>query len=118
MRKNNRLNGEIMELDCRYVLHIPLSKWENDELVVLDIDSEIDELINQLEVEGFGSFYITKVESFYKTRRYDEILITIFAADGDGPHEIFKNWFNAHNDVLSQEAFSFEFNNSMFIEKF
>lgn len=105
-----------MELDFKYVLHIPLSKWENDELVVLDIDSEINELINQLEVEGFVSFYITKVESFYKTRRYDELLITIFAAEGEGPHEIFKDWFYRHNDVLAQEAFSFEFNNRMIIK--
>ena len=109
--------GDIMELDCRYVLHIPLSKWENDELVALDIDGEIDELIGLLEVEGFDSFYITKVESFYKARRYDELLITIFAADGDEPNEIFRKWFYRHNDVLCQEAFSFEFNNKMIIEK-
>lgn len=105
-----------MELDSRYVLHIPLSKWENGEILALDIDEEINELINLLEVEGFDSLYITKVESFYKARRYDELLITIFAAGGDGPHEIFKDWFYRHNDVLCQEEFSFEFNNRMIIE--
>ena len=34
-----------MELDCRYVLHIPLSRWENDSLIALDVDI-LDELIN------------------------------------------------------------------------
>ena len=46
-------DGDSMELDCRYVLHIPLSKWENGEVVPLDVDDEIEELIFCLEVQGF-----------------------------------------------------------------
>ena len=107
-----------MELDCRYVLHIPLSKWENGKLKALDVDGEIAELISLLEVEGFDSFYVTKVESYYKSRKYDELLITIFAGYGEGPCEIFRQWFSKHNDILCQEALAFEINNRMIIETF
>ena len=62
-------DGDAMELDCRYVLHIPLSKWENGEVVPLDVDDEIEELIFCLEVQGFDGFYLTKVKSHYKSRR-------------------------------------------------
>ena len=106
-----------MELDCRYVLHIPLSKWENGEVVSLDVDGEIEELISHLEVQGFDGFYVTRVKSYYKSRRYDELLVTIFAGNGEGPCEIFREWFLRHNDVLCQEAFAVEINNRMIIRK-
>ena len=118
MIPQNKFGFEIMELDCRYVLHIPLSKWENGEIKSLSIDDAIAELISILEVEGFDSFYVTKVESYYKSRKYDELLVTIFAVDGEGPCEIFRRWFSAHNDVLCQEALAFEINNRMIIETF
>ena len=114
----NEFGLENMELDCRYVLHIPLSKWENGKIKSLMVDDVIAELISLLEAEGFDSFYVTKVESYYKSRKYDELLVTIFAGDGDGPCEIFRRWFLAHNDVLRQEAFAFEINNRMIIETF
>ena len=106
-----------MELDCRYVLHIPLSRWENDTLIALDVDDMLGELVNLLEDEGFDSFYLTKVASYYKSRRFDEVTLTIFATSGDAPHEIFKRWFLDHNDVLGQEAFAYEIENRMVIEK-
>lgn len=107
-----------MQLDCRYVLHIPLCKWENDVIVPLDMDEPIDELITQLEVKGFDGFYVTKVKSHYKSRCYDELLITIFAGCDDSPCEIFRDWFFAHNDILCQEAFAYEFNNRLIVETF
>ena len=106
-----------MELDCRYVLHIPLSRWENDALIALDVDDMLGELVNLLEDEGFDSFYLTKVESYYKSRRFNEVILTIFASSDDRPHEIFKKWFQDHNDVLGQEAFAYEIENRMVIEK-
>lgn len=118
MRMSIHLNsGDVMEIDCRYVLHIPLSKWVNGEIVPLDVDGEIGELISCLEVEGFDGFYVTRVKSYYKSRSYDELLVTIFAGEGDGPCEIFREWFFRHNDVLRQEAFAVEINNRMIIEE-
>ena len=105
-----------MKLDCKYVLHIPLSKWENDKLIPLDVDEQLNELINLLEFHGFDSFYVTKVESYSKSRKFDELLITIFAEGGEAPHEIFKEWFLRHNDILAQEAFAYELNSKMIIE--
>ena len=105
-----------MELDMKYVLHIPLSRWENGSLIPLDVDEQLNELINDLELQGFDRFYVTKVLSYYKSRKFNEVLITIFARDGDAPHEIFKNWFYRHNDILAQEAFAYELNSKMIIE--
>ena len=105
-----------MELDSKYVLHIPLSRWENNSLIPLDVDDLLEELINDLELQGFDSFYVTKVDSYYKSRKFNEVLITIFASSGDAPHEIFKNWFYRHNDILGQEAFAYEIVNKMVIE--
>ena len=107
-----------MELDMKYVLHIPLSRWENDALIALNVDDLLEELINDLELQGFDSFYVTKVVSYYKSRKFNEVLITIFARDGDAPHEIFKEWFLRHNDKLAQEAFAYELGNKMIIETF
>ena len=105
-----------MELDCRHVLYIPLSRWEIDTLIALDVDDMLGELVNLLEDEGFDSFYLTKVASYYKSRRFDEVTLTIFASSGDEPHEIFRRWFLDHNDVLGQEAFAYEIGNKMVIE--
>lgn len=105
-----------MELDCRYVLHVPLSRWENDKIIPLDLDGLIMELMSSLELEGFDSFYVTKVEGHYKSRKYDELLITIFAGGDDSPLPIFRHWFAKNNDTLRQEAFSYEFNNRMIVE--
>ena len=114
--KGNIFFGDDMELDGRYVLHIPLSKYENDEIIRLDMDDLIDELILNLEVQGFDSFYLTKVKSYYKSRSYDELLITIFAGDSDSPREIFRGWFFKHNDILCQEAFAYELDNRLIVE--
>ncbi len=105
-----------MELECRFVLHIPLSRWEKGEVVGIDVDDEIGDLIDCLESGGFDSFYITRVESRYRSRTYDELLITIFAGEDDGPCEIFRKWFCRHNRILGQEAFAFELNNRLVIE--
>ena len=84
-------------------------------MMPLDVDDEIEELISHLEVQGFDGFYLTKVKSYYKSRRYDELLLTIFAEGDEGPCEIFRDWFYRHNDVLCQEAFAVEINNRMII---
>ena len=105
-----------MELDCRYVLHIPLSRWENGKIMPLDMDEPISELMELLEDKGFDSFYVTKVEGHYKSRKYDELLVTIFADDDDSPIAIFRQWFSKNNGKLRQEAFAYEFNNRMIVE--
>lgn len=97
----------------KYVLHIPLYKYVDDELIPLEIDGIVDELIDDLNLE---SFYITRVESHYKSRKFDEMLLTVFA-DSAGIEDIFRDWFLKNNHILAQEAFSYECNNRMVIEK-
>ena len=65
--------------------------------------------------DGFDSMYVTKAKSFYRSRCFDELLMTIFSSS-DSPVDIFKKWFRANNDVLGQEAFAWECGNSLFIE--
>ena len=105
----------MMELNRKYVFHIPLCKWENDELVPIDIDGILDDLASEFSQKGFEGFYLTKAKAHYKSRCFDELLITMFAAS-DNPEEIFSEWFRANNEVLGQEAFAWEMGNSLFIE--
>lgn len=100
------------ELDKKYVFHIPLYRFEDDELIKLEIGDALDDLIAQLNCDGL---YITKVRSFYKSRCFDELLVSLFVSDSENPEEIFKKWFTNNNDVLGQESFSYECGNRMYI---
>ena len=55
---------------------------------------------------GYNSFYITNVTSYYKSRKFDEMLITIFNSKTGEVDLIFKKWFKKNNGVLMQEVFS------------
>ena len=105
----------MIELNTKYVFHIPLCQWENDELVPIDIDGLLDDLIAEFSRKGFEGFYLTRSKAYYKSRRFDEILMVMFA-DCDEPEGIFAEWFRANNNVLGQEAFAWEMGNSLFIE--
>ena len=107
----------MIELTEKYVLHIPLSKCEDDMVVDLNMDEILEDLISQLDMKGFDSFYITKVQSHYKSRIFDEVLITIFTDSGRDLVGLFRNWFLKNNNVLRQEAFAYERNNRLVIEK-
>ena len=104
----------MIELDDKYVFHIPLYRCEDNELILIEMDDILDDLINQFHQNGFEGMYITQVKSYYRTRLYDEILITIFAS-GKSPVEIFEGWFRKNNDVLLQESFAYETENRLII---
>lgn len=106
----------MIELDKKYVFHIPLHKYANGKLMEIDIDGVLDELIGRFNESGFDSLYITEVRSHYKSRHFDELLLTLFTSSEDNPEEIFRKWFAHNNDVLGQEAFGWECANRLFIE--
>ncbi len=105
----------MIRLNQKYAFHIPLYKYVSGGLVMIEIDDILDELISEFNHSGFGSMYVTKINSYYKKRQFDEIVITVFSND-DLPCEIFGAWFRRHNDVLDQEAFAYEIGNSMIID--
>ena len=107
----------MIELDKRYVFHIPLSKCCEGELVRLDLRDVLDELITHFHQHGFDSLYMSEVKSFYKSREYEELLITLFTSCDDFPEVIFKDWFGKSNSVLGQEAFAYECNGKMYIQE-
>ena len=104
------------EFSRKYVFHIPLCEYDGDGLVEIDINEILENLINRLNEKGFDSLYVTRVEGHYKSRRFDELLLTLFC-DGDEPETIFSDWFRHNNDVLKQEAFAFECGDRMYVEK-
>ena len=106
----------MIELEEKYVFHIPLYKCAGDELAEIEADGILDELVDELSQNGFDSLYMTKVESIYKSRRFDELLITVFASSNT-PESIFSEWFSKNNDVLGQEAFAYEKANRMIINE-
>ena len=110
--------GEKMtELEKKYVFHVPLYKYVDGELVLIEIEDILEELFAQFYSNGFDSLYMAKIKSYYKKRLYDEILITIFTS-GDSPVCIFEEWFRKNNDVLCQEALAYEIGCRMVIRSF
>ena len=115
----------MIELNKKYVFHIPLYKYdENEELIPIEMGDIFDELIDAFEENGYDSLYMTDVKAYYKNRFFDEILISIFISTErlakekqEFPDRIFKKWFKENNDVLEQEGYAYEYNNKMFIEK-
>lgn len=103
----------MVELDKKYVFHIPLYKYADGDLVRIDIGDAFDELTRLLE--GYN-FYTVHAEGHYKSRSFDELLLILFATDFEKPEEIFVRWFRDNNDVLEQEALAYECGNAMFIE--
>jgi len=104
----------MIALNRKYVFHIPLYKHVSGNLIRIEMEDILDELISQFNESGFESLYITKINSYYKKRQFDEMIITIFSND-DLPCEIFGEWFRKNNDVLRQEAFAYEIGNTMVI---
>ena len=102
----------MIELDRKYVFHVPIFKFEDGMLIELEIEDILDELIEELDAR---SLYISKVKSVYRKRIYDELLITLFTTSDGHPEEVFERWFRANNDILAQEAFAFEMDGRMFI---
>lgn len=103
----------MIELEKKYVLHIPLYRFSNGKLIQIEFDDLLENLIDRLDCE---SLYMTKAKSVYKNRTYDEILITIFTSD-KSPVDEFSRWFRQNNDILAQEAFAYETGDRMFVEK-
>jgi hypothetical protein len=110
------IRSEIMKkLNHKYVLHIPLYKNTNGNLEEIEMDEILKELIERLDEKAHDSFYFTKVESHYKKRSFDELLLYVFS-DSEDIEEIFRMWFVENNHILGQEAFGFEHNNTLCIE--
>lgn len=102
------------KLDKKYVFHIPLYRFDDGELIKLPIDDLLDDLIDEL---GADSLYVTKAKSYYRSRCFDELLLTLFVGCDESPEEIFKNWFRDNNHIMGQEAFAYECQNKMHIFK-
>ena len=107
----------MIELDKKYVFHIPLCRYGDGELREIDIDGVLDELIGLFNENGFDSLYVTKVKGHYRSRCFDELLLTLFSSSDENPEGIFIDWFERNNDVLGQEAFGWECGNRMYISR-
>lgn len=105
-------------LSEKYVLHIPLYKFEKEEVIPINIETVIDELFENLNENGFDGFYTQNVKSHWKKRTYDEILITVFTSPErkDILEDVFCRWFEKNNHILLQEAYAFERNDTLVIK--
>lgn len=83
------------------------------------MDDILNELLDKFSENGYNSAYMTNVNAFYKSRSFDEVLITIFTTKNNSelPEDIFSIWFKDNNTVSCQEAFAYECGDKMFIEK-
>ena len=101
-------------LEKKYVLHVPLCKFEKGKLISAEAD--VSDLIDCLSKNGFDAAYITGAKGIYKSRCFDELLVTIFASS-DEPKEIFIRWFQKNNHLLGQEALAYECDGKLFVMK-
>lgn len=99
----------------KHILHIPLSRFVNGEMEMLDIDDLLEVLFDKLEENGIEGFYTTRATGFYRSRRYPELLLTVYSNRAGIVEEIFEEWFQTHNKVLCQEAFSYEANDRLHV---
>lgn len=108
-----------MILNLKYVLHIPTHKFENKIVTAINMKKCMEDLEKKLNENGYHSFYKSKVEGHYKSRTFEEVLITIFTNNTAEPQpdKLFIEWFKEHNDELKQESFAYEKNNELIIEK-
>ena len=109
----------MIKLNDKYVFHLPLYKFVNDELITIDFNI-ISDLMDSFSENGYENAYVMKVKGYYKSRAFDELLITIFTSSEVNnlkPDSIFKEWFIKNNNILEQDAFAYEFNGEMFIFK-
>ncbi len=102
----------MMELSERYVFHIPLCKFKDNLLLPIDIDEVLEDLIMRMDHD---SLYVTKAQGHYKSRSYDELLVTVFSSSDD-LGGIFEDWFRANNIILEQDALAYEHNGKMYIQ--
>lgn len=106
-------------LNNKYVLHIPTSKHVNITDKTIISHDYINILKDELYKNGYSSLYVTQAEGHYKKRKFDEILITIYAPKNQStqPHIIFRQWFKKYNHIFKQESYAYELNNKLYIEK-
>lgn len=109
-----------MVLSNKIVLHIPEKAWINEELIDIPVKKSIKSLMKML---SDYDFYSQRIKSHYKNKKYPETIITIFCNDGaddiiggtDDIINIFIKWFKDNNDILKQESYAYELNNSLYI---
>ena len=105
-----------MKLTHKYVLHIPAHK--NKTLEKIDMDEPLNKLIKLLKRE-YTSFYKQEATGYYKDNMaFGEVLITIFTkTEQESPEKLFRKWYKEHNSILEQEAYAYEHDNTIIIEK-
>ena len=105
-----------MILDEKYVLHIPLAKFEDGKISAVNIDGILDELIESLNSRDVNSYYILHADGFYKSRKFPQLLLKVFAPSDVDIGEIFACWFLKNNHVLCQETFAYEKSGKMIVK--
>lgn len=107
-----------MILNHKLVFHVPCKYWNGTELVdIKEISNVIHALIIALnDFSVSDSFYISDITGIYKNRIFPEKTVTVFyESEMDKAIEIYINWFKRYNNILKQEALSYELDNQMIV---
>lgn len=105
----------MIKLDVKYVLHIPLYRNVEGRLKPIEPSSIIDELILNLEENNVNSFYTQKIKSYYNSKSFDEMIITIYTSKESEIEDIFTSWCRNNHDILQQDCYAFEKNDELYI---
>lgn len=105
----------MIKSDIKYVLHIPLYRNVGGRLESIEHESILDELILNLGENKFNSFYTQKIKSYYNSKSFDEMIITIYTSKDGDIEDIFTKWCRNNHDILKQECYAYEKNDALYI---
>jgi len=96
----------------KLVLHIPDAAWIDNKLENIDSEIFLETICKKLMGIDVNSWYVTSVTGYYKGRKFDEKLLTVFCGTTVeyAIIDIFEETYKELNDVMHQESFAYELN--------
>ena len=107
-----------MKLTHKLVFHIPQKALVHGVALEIPFSALFPNLVTALYDAGVSGFYVVDGVGFYEGRTYPEKLVTVFCEDApEDVEKAYRDWFRHFNDVLQQEAFAYEVDGVLHIEK-
>ncbi len=104
----------------KLTLHIPHAACVNGQLIPVDYAEMENLLYTHFMDSGFPSWYSLEAAGFYKGRRFQETLVTIYCEETRAAEvqKIFKETCWTRKEDMKQESFGYEYNGKFYVIDF